>query len=300
MMLQIPHVCICICTYKRPDLLLRLLEKIDRLRTDGAFTYSVSITDNDCDRSAEGTVKSWQQQTATRIRYSVEPQQNIALARNRVVAQAEGDFLAFIDDDEFPTEDWILHMLQTCCKFDVQGVLGPVKPWFRHKPAEWLIKGEFYVRPSHPTGYQMRWQEMRTGNVLLRKSVLDGEEGPFREQFGTGGEDQDFFMRMIAKGHTFIWCEEAFVYEEVPPSRCKVSFMLKRALLRGRNTMMHSKNRASNLAKSCVALPAYAFALPVLLCMGRHYFIRYLIKSCDHAGRLLAALGLNPVKVRSS
>ncbi len=74
--------------------------------------------------------------------------------------------------------------------------------------------------------------------------------------------------------------------------------MLSRALLRGRNTFLQPKDRLRNLAKSAIAVPAYALALPVLLVAGHHYFMKYLIKLADHAGRLLASCGLNPVRER--
>jgi hypothetical protein len=74
--------------------------------------------------------------------------------------------------------------------------------------------------------------------------------------------------------------------------------MIHRALLRGRNTFRHPKHRFRNILKSLIAVPAYALALPVLLLAGHHYFMKYLVKLADHAGRLLASVGLNPVTNR--
>ena len=49
----LPHVCICICTYRRPDYLKRLLAALHDLSTGGLFTYSVLVADNDREKSAE-------------------------------------------------------------------------------------------------------------------------------------------------------------------------------------------------------------------------------------------------------
>jgi hypothetical protein len=38
--------------------------------------------------------------------------------------------------------------------------------------------------------------------------------------------------------------------------------------------------------------------LPILALCGMHLFMRYLIRLCDHVGRLLAVVGLNPVRER--
>ena len=52
----LPHISVCICTFKRPDRIGPLLAKLDRQLTDGLFTYSIVVSDNDAGRSAEGAV----------------------------------------------------------------------------------------------------------------------------------------------------------------------------------------------------------------------------------------------------
>lgn len=277
----------------------RLLREIVRQETSGAFTFSVVVTDNDSAQSARPIVeKCVSANPSLPIIYAVERERNIALARNTALSHATGDFVVFIDDDEFPAQQWLLNLLVTCQAYQAAGVLGPVKPHFEHEPPAWLVKGGFYDRPTHPTGHPMPWHECRTGNVLFRRAILNPGEPPFRREFGTGGEDQDFFRRMVAQGHRFVWCDEAIAFEIVPPTRWKRRFLIDRALLRGQNTFRHPKHRVRNLLKSVIAVPAYALALPLLLVAGQHYFMRYLVKLADHLGRLLACLRLNPVRQR--
>jgi len=281
-------------------MLERLLREISRQETAGTFTFSVVVIDNNSTQSARAVVEKWQRERfgeVPQIVYAVELAKNIALARNNALSHATGDFVVFIDDDEFPAPGWLLNLFRTCERYRVAGVLGPVKPHFEQKPPNWLIKGGFYHRPAHSTGFAMPWQECRTGNVLFRRNILDLAE-PFRPEFGMGGEDQDFFRRMMEHGHRFIWCDEAVVYEVVPPIRWSRRFMIHRALFRGRNTFRHRKHRLRNLLRSVIAVPAYALALPVLLLAGHHYFMKYLVKLADHLGRLLASVGLNPVTER--
>ncbi len=279
-------------------MLERLLGEIARQETADAFTFSVVVTDNDSTGSARGAVDEFQTEGTLTVVYTLEPERNIAVARNTAIAHSSGDFVVFIDDDEFPTPGWLLNLFRTFEAHQVAGVLGPVKPHFDEEPPRWLIKGGFYQRPAHPTGFVMPWHECRTGNVLLRRELLDLSEPVFRREFGAGGEDQDFFRRMTEKGHRFVWCNEAVVYEVVPPVRWSRRFMIHRALLRGRNTLRHPKHRARNLFKSGVAVPAYGLALPVLFLAGHHHFMKYLVKLADHVGRLLASVGLNPVRER--
>jgi glycosyltransferase involved in cell wall biosynthesis len=289
------HISVCICTYRRPQFLKRLLAELARQQTEGLFAYSIVVADNDRTESAKSVVTEFQSASPIEITYCVETQQNIALARNKALANASGDFIAFIDDDEFPAGDWLLTLFKTCGKYRVDGVLGPVKPYFEQDPPRWIIKGKFFDRPTHDTGFIIDWTEGRTGNVLFRKRILDGIGEPFKPEFGSGGEDRNFFMRMMERGHVFAWCDEAVAYEVVPPVRWKRSFMLRRALLRGKMSLNHKSIARGGIIKSVVAVSLYSIALPFLLVLGHHNFMKYLIKLCDHAGRILAFLGFNPI-----
>jgi succinoglycan biosynthesis protein ExoM len=287
------HICVCICTYKRPRLLRKLLVELGRQNTAGEFTYSVVVADNDRSESARITVDEVAVGLPVPIKYCVEPQQNIAMVRNKAVANATGDFIAFIDDDEFPGPDWLRTALRACREHQADGVLAPVRPYFEHEPPQWLIKGRFCERPEHPTGYRLNWRETRTGNVLLRRKVLDGVAEPFRREFGNGGEDQEFFRRMMERGAVFVWCNEAAVHEVVPPERCRRSYLLKRALQRGQCEKGLADFRG--VCKSLIAVPLYALMLPFLLLAGQHWFMRYLVRLCDHAGKLAGLLGWKPL-----
>ena len=177
----------------------------------------------------------------------------------------------------------------------VDGVIGPVKRYFDEQPPKWVIKGDFYERPTYPTGLIIDWTKGRTNNVLVKRSVVGSDTQAFRPEFRTG-EDQDFFRRMIDKGHKFIWCGEAVVYEVVPPIRWKRTFMLRRALLRGTVSVLQPTFGAVDIAKALVAIPAYTVALPVALVLGHHRFMALLVRLCDHLGTLLSALGINPIR----
>jgi cellulose synthase/poly-beta-1,6-N-acetylglucosamine synthase-like glycosyltransferase len=144
----------------------------------------------------------------------------------------------------------------------------------------------------------MRGDECRTGNVLFRRSIIAGQGAPFREELGTGGEDKDFFMRMERLGHIFRWCNEAVVYETVPPQRWTRQYVLQRALLRGYNNLKIPGQRTRLIAISLVAVPIYSILLPFALLAGQHVFMNYCVRFCDHAGRLMGLVGLSPANIR--
>ncbi len=296
---EIKHISVCVCTYKRPDFLRRELRALSAQQTGGLFTYSIVVADNDRLRSGAAVVEEFEKSaSATQpvsIRYCVEPRQNIALARNKAVENAEGDFIAFLDDDEFPAQDWLLNLFRACEQYQVDGVLGGVRRQFDETPPGWVAKGEFYKRPLRPTGLPVRWTAGRTGNVLLRKTAFPPSEPAFRPEF-RHGEDQDFFRRAMDKGCRFIWCGEAITDEVIPPVRWKRSFMLRKALLRGSSAALVPTLRADDIWRSILAVTAYTLALPFALLLGQHRFMALAVKLCDHLGKLLTLAGINPIR----
>ncbi len=289
------HIAVCICTYKRPDYLKRLLRELAGQETGGLFTYSIVVADNDQSESARAVVSHFASSSPIQIKYCAEPRQNIALARNKAIENASGDFIACIDDDEFPQQDWLLNLFKTCTQYGVAGVLGPVERYFDDKPPEWILKGDFYQRPTHKTGFVIPWHGARTSNLLLNSQLFADGDPPFRPEF-RAGEDQDFFRRTIEKGHVFVWCNEAVVFEVVPPFRWRRTVMLKRALLRGATAVLHPTFGAMGIAKSIIAIPLYTAALPFALILGQHKFMTLSISLFDHLGKMLAILGINPIK----
>lgn len=291
--LKTPHIAVCICTYKRPVELKRLLLDLERQKTDGRFTYSVVVADNDQARSGEVAVEEARRTMSVPVKYCAEPQKGIAWARNRVIANAEGDYFALIDDDEFPEPDWLLRLLETCKEYGVDGVLGPVRRYLDAGAPEWLKRSSLYDRAVHPTGMPVAWRGARTGNALVKGEVFAGDEAPFRVEFAAG-EDQDFFRRKIEGGRKFVWSSEAVVWEELPPARWKRMYFVRKALLHGSYAAMQPDCNAKSVVKSLIAVPLYALALPLAFLAGQHRFMTLLVKLCDHAGKLLSLLGIRP------
>jgi succinoglycan biosynthesis protein ExoM len=170
------HISVCICTYRRPELLKRLLQKLEEQETDELFTFSIVVADNDAASSAEAIVAEFLATATIAVKYCVQPQQNISLTRNQAIENGTGDYIAFIDDDEFPIKRWLVTLFRALNEYKVDGVLGPVKRWFDETPPKWVIDGNFYERATYATGLVIDWRKGRTGNVLLKMELFAGKE----------------------------------------------------------------------------------------------------------------------------
>src|SRR5438094_10108347 len=105
-------------------------------------------------------------------------------------------------------------------------------------------------------------------------------------------------MRMVWMRMEFVWCDQECHYEKVPLDRYARDYYIRRALVRGSVTARMAPLFGIGTAKSLLAVPLYAVALQFLQLIGHHFFMRYLIKECDHVGKLAARLGINIVKDR--
>lgn len=285
-------------------MLHNMLEKVQEQKTEGLFHFSIVVVDNDKFESARKTVEIHVQKSKIPIIYVVEPEQNIALARNKAVEFSRGDYIAFIDDDEFPEQEWLLNLYNSLISFKCDGVLGPVVPYFKSNPPKWLVKGGFCERKTHKTGSILHWDDTRTGNVLLSMGIFEDKKSQFDPEFGkTGGEDQHFFKRMINEGRRFVWCNEARVHEIVPPERWKRGFYFRKYLqIGGRTGELAKKWPASKkgmwFVKATLSVCFYTLVLPFSVFVGHHVFMKCLLKNIFYLGWFIGLLWRPVIKFR--
>jgi glycosyltransferase involved in cell wall biosynthesis len=297
------RISVCICTFRRPDLLARLLDALSAQVVSPGFSFDVVVVDNDERRTAETTVRTFACRSTVPITYDCEPERNISLTRNRAVRDASGDLIAFIDDDEYPAPDWLSRLHTTLTTSGADGVLGPVVADFPPGAPRWLERARVFDRRRLATGARIAEGDARTGNVLLRRSLFRNHECWFDPAFGrTGGEDSDFFARQWQRGAVFVWCDEAAVRETVPPERWTASFHIKRLLRAGTldGEWLRDKRLTSRgmLAKNIVLLGACAaLTLPSFLA-PKHVRMRVLQKVAYCSGVVTAYFGLSLLRYR--
>ncbi|MBZ4486838.1 glycosyltransferase [Microbacterium sp. cx-55] len=220
------NILISVATYKRPDLLHDLLES---LASDNQISRArVCVVDNDPAGSGEAACE----RDDLDIRYVVEPRQGIAAARNRGLKELlpTDEFVIFVDDDERVGEGWLASLLDCQEKFRADVVSGPVISVFPAGTPDWIIKGNFIQRARFATGAVMR--SAATNNTLVSTATLRKLDPPeFDETFSmTGGSDTELFGRLRALGAQLIWCDEAVVFEDVPASRARLSWVWRRGI----------------------------------------------------------------------
>jgi len=298
------HISVCVCTFHRDAMLARLLRMLAAQDASNLFQISVVVVDNDSAGPSRDLVLGLGKELGLQVKYEVEPVRTIAVARNHALRLAEGNFIAMIDDDEFPPSNWLLTMYRAIQTFDVDGVLGPVRPFFEQQPPAWLMRREFSGAPAYPTGTLLRWQQTYAGNALLKAEVCSKRNVRFDESYNIGGEDQVFFRSAMQAGCRFVAVEEGTIYEIVPPERWTKKYYLRRAIANGFNahkaelTQAWSLSRITTPLKSVVAVCVYAVVLPFTPLLGDHVLVSILEKVGHHLSRLFATVHVQLLKER--
>ncbi len=220
-------------TYRRPNMLADALDSLSKLDIPEGIQASLVVADNDPDKSAESTVEEFADKFKNLdLIYILAKERGIVHMRNEIVQYAldhKADFLAFLDDDEEVTNDWLEKMLSTKEKYNADVVVGRVARTLPKNTPKWIKHGKFFERPSIPTGTIRK--AASTSNVLFDLLKLCEDFGlRFHRALNlVGSSDTHFFSTATQKGAKIVWLNEDLVSENIPKSRMTVKWQLNRA-----------------------------------------------------------------------
>jgi len=224
-------IAICIATYRRPELLGRLLQSIEQLDLPMGYELEVRVVDNDHEGTAREVVNMHRQTTGAgrRLRYSVEAEPNIALSRNRALEMGAADLVFFVDDDERLAPSCLRELLTTMKRVSSDVVVGQVLCESSSEISGWIRRGGFLDHPTRGSGEPIDWRETRCGCTLVRGSWFSDHALRFDAGFGrSGGEDADLFFRISQLGGTMHAESRALAWEVTTPDRASFRGLARR------------------------------------------------------------------------
>ena len=285
-----------LCTYKRRDSLLRTLDHIALAAVALDAPPCVIVVDNDGhDPEVQRSVRAFALRSGLTVHCLVETQPGISAARNAVFDRASAlgvRFVAMIDDDEWPSAEWLKELLATQAERSAAVVGGPVRPVFPEQAASlrryarfWAVDRQFL---------QGRPFVFCTCNFLIDMQAIAAVPRPlFDEAFGlSGGGDTVFFRGLFFAGHAMAWSQAAYVHEEVPPSRASFAWMRQRRFRVGNHAVRWESlvGRRKSLLKTAgllLRLPLY----PLFLREPEAPLVGWLFEFDKLRGRVAAHFG---------
>ncbi len=236
-----------ILSHERWESLQRLLASLNELDRNN-FSCRVEIIDN-----SEKSPLTSQQIELIKKKYDADyfyaGLTNIAAARNVALARCASPYLAFIDDDEVASPNWLAALFAEMERTRSDVVMGRSIP----RPVSgksWLLAADVFQSPAE--GYIES-----TANCLLRMTPLRGARVRFDERFGKcGGSDFDFFTRLRCLSFRFSYAPSAITYEEFNEPRVNFRWVVRRAFrCGGTRGAVLSKYQKSQHAQEMVAAP---------------------------------------------
>lgn len=224
-------VCAIVPTFRRPDGLRAALRSLARQDCAG---LSVIVCDNSPEASARDQVAAFAAQAPFGVTYLHEAATGVANARNTAVAACAADFIAFLDDDEAAPDGWLDRLMQAQARFDADVVFGPVKARLPRPDDAHDGYIEAFFSRFGPDESQLLSGYYGCGNSLIRRACLPEDRPPFSVAHNQmGGEDDQLFHSLMTNGARIAWAADAFVYEDVPSARARLSYTLLRAFAFG-------------------------------------------------------------------
>jgi GT2 family glycosyltransferase len=207
---------IVVCTRERPRDLTRCLDALRPLLSDG---HDVLVVDNapDTNRTA-GVVSRYS------VRHVVEPKPGLNNARNRGLAEARHDIVAYVDDDATVDRSWADAIAEPFARPEVASVTGLVLPFELRTEAQ----QRFEAYSAHRRTFTTREFTRATlapaaagvagvgANMAFRRAAVE-RLGGFDPRLDAGtrtraGGDNDMFARILDAGHTIVYTPRALVW----------------------------------------------------------------------------------------
>ncbi|WP_418990626.1 glycosyltransferase family 2 protein [Alistipes sp.] len=224
------RISLVIPTHNRSAQLIAALESVVR-QTLPPAAWECVVVDN---RSTDDTQQRFARFAAAHpgfdLRLVYEPQAGVSYARNRGIAEARASVVACIDDDERIDADFLAAYADFFDAHPETAVAGGpiIAQYVSGRPA-WLSK--YTEMPiANPMDFGLRVRPFPRGrvpgggNMAFRRAVAL-QYGCFDPSLGRvgrqliGGEENDFFERLLRGGQTIWYVPGAVMRHIIPPEK---------------------------------------------------------------------------------
>jgi len=164
---------VIIPTLNRRDMLANALASV-RAQSFPADQYEIIVVDNGSTDGTRELVERLNQDGGKPIRYVYEARPGLHWARHAGTRAAQGEVLAFTDDDAVVTPGWLNGLVSAYDDPQVGAAGGPIHVRWRSQPPDWVAPlGTFGHLDYGPDYQELSWPNgINGGNFSVRKQAL--------------------------------------------------------------------------------------------------------------------------------
>lgn len=243
------EITIIICTFNRSKLLQKTLESCSKLT--GYLQIEILVVDNNSDDDTKLVITKWIVNQCNKkivARYIKETRQGLSHARNTGIKEANGNIIAFLDDDAIPNPDWIQVICQSFKTYsDALALGGKVLPDYEISKPEWLSSHKMDIFLSImdlgelPIEYPQKKLPIGV-NIAFRRDTL--KEDSFSVNLGRSGAsllsgEETALLEGIKKEGKIYYIPNMCVTHFIPKERLTKQWLFSRAYAQGVSVMRY-------------------------------------------------------------
>ena len=259
-------ITVILCTYNRCQSLAKALGSVAASVLPDSVEWEVVVVDNNSRDWTRDVVEEFCRRYPKRFRYLFHVQQGKSHALNAGIREAQGDILAFMDDDVTVEPTWLQNLTTGLHNGQWAGAGGRIVPQRTFAPPRWLSL-EHALGPlalfdlGHEAG---ELTEAPFGTNMAFRRELFKKYGGFRTDLGPRpgsqirGEDSEFSQRLLAAGERLRYEPSAVVYHEIPECRLQKKYFLDWWFDKARAEVRGSSIRTSTQWR-CSGIPLHMF-----------------------------------------
>ena len=231
---------VVICCHNSAARLPETLSHLGAQKVTPDLPWEVIVVDN---ASTDDTIAvaeaCWRRHPAAPLRVISEPRLGVAFARDRGVAEAQYEFVTFVDDDNWVANRWVEQAASLLQDHpDVGAVGGSSTPVFEGPSPDWFPASQtmYAISSDHwPAGECHR--DLWTAGMTFRRDFWQELQAYPRLAMGhtgkglAGGEDNEFCWRLRLAGWK-LWYEPSLSFQHYMP-KSRLSWAYARRLYRG-------------------------------------------------------------------
>jgi glycosyltransferase involved in cell wall biosynthesis len=238
-MADTPDLCsidLVICTYNRCEELDRALDTLSRLVPPSRMSWTVTVVDNACTDATPAIVEKHRAaRRLPKLRRVFEARPGLTWARRKGVTCTDGEWIAFIDDDNHPDPGWLQAIEGTIARFPLAGGIGGTVAidWAAAPPPHLPGFGFCYAEQDYGASETSAPNLAGAGMVLRREALIASGwtagallEDRIGKRLVSGG-DVEIAQRIKASGYELIYSPRAVLRHRIPASRMTDDYFLK-------------------------------------------------------------------------